>query len=71
MDMPPTTLADEIEAFLSRHEMSPVTFGRKAMRDPHFVRDLRAGRDLKMSTVEKVRGFMAQFVEAPASAEAA
>ena len=60
-------LITEIEAFLSRHEMSAISFGRKVLRDPHFVRDLRAGRDLKMSTVDRVRGFMAEY-DAPAEA---
>lgn len=61
MEQQPPSLAEQVEAFLTRHDMSPVTFGRKALRDPHFVRDFRAGRDLKMSTVDKVRAFMAEY----------
>lgn len=61
MEQHPPSLAEQVEAFLTLHNMSPVTFGRKALRDPHFVRDLRAGRDLKMSTVDRVRTFMAEY----------
>lgn len=70
MDTTPQTLADAIDAFIERHQMSPITFGRKAMNDPHFVRDVKAGRDLKLSTVEKVRSFMADYVPEPAHADA-
>ena len=59
MDTTPQTLVDAIDAFIEAHQMSPITFGRKAMNDPHFVRDVKAGRDLKLSTVDKVRSFMA------------
>jgi hypothetical protein len=52
------TLIDEIEAFTKRHEMSEWAFGEAALNDRHFLRQLRAGRDIRMSTLEKVRGFM-------------
>lgn len=52
------TLLDEIEAFLEAAGMSPTAFGTQALNDPPFVAQLRAGRDVKMSTVEKVRAFM-------------
>ncbi|OHT19935.1 hypothetical protein [Edaphosphingomonas haloaromaticamans] len=53
-----SSLIDQIENFLGQHSMSPITFGRKALGDPHFVRDLRGGRDVRLSTVERVKEFM-------------
>lgn len=71
MEQPQTPLIDAIDEFLARHEMSAVTFGRKAMNDPHFVRDLRAGRRLWPETDQKARDFMATYVpDAEPSAEA-
>jgi len=53
-------LIDTIEAFLAAHSMSAITFGRKALRDPHFVSQLRAGRRCWPETEAKVRQFMEQ-----------
>ena len=38
------SLLEEIEAYLRRTGTPPCTFGRRAVRDPRLVRDLRAGR---------------------------
>lgn len=52
----------EIEAFVAKHEeLSDSLFGDLAVNDRHLVRDLRAGRDLRMSTVGKIRAFMATY----------
>jgi len=48
-------LLAEIEAFVAKAGMSEITFGRKAMSDPHFVRDLRNNRRLWPETEAKVR----------------
>ena len=62
-------LIDEVRSFLADHEMPPTTFGRMAMRDPHFVRDLEAGkRRLFVETEQKVRDFMAAYAPAQAAA---
>jgi 2,4-dienoyl-CoA reductase-like NADH-dependent reductase (Old Yellow Enzyme family) len=61
-------LAKAIEAFLARHPMSAVRFGREAMNDPHFVRDIRAGRRVWPETEARVRGFMAGYVAEQAAA---
>ena len=53
------TLLDDIEKFLVRHSMSHYRFGLAALNDKHFVSDLRAGRDIRASTSERVRTFMA------------
>jgi 2,4-dienoyl-CoA reductase-like NADH-dependent reductase (Old Yellow Enzyme family) len=57
-------IAEQVEAFLLEHSISPVTFGREAMKDPHFVRDLRNGRRLWPETETKVRRYMAEYVPA-------
>jgi len=49
----------EIEAYLALQAMEPTAFGRAAMHDPNFVRDLRRGRRLWPETVERVRTFLA------------
>lgn len=51
-------LLSEIELFMSAHGMSHWQFGQQAIGDKHFVRQLRDGRDIRMSTVAKVRKFM-------------
>ncbi len=59
MDTPLPPLAETIEAFLTLHDMAPVTFGRLAAKDPHFVRDIRGGRRVWPETDAKIRTFMA------------
>lgn len=51
-------LMERIDAFLLRHGMSPYAFGEKAIGDKHLVNQLRAGRDLRMSTVQRIERFM-------------
>lgn len=64
----PQPIAEAVEDFLARHSMSHVTFGREAMNDPHFVRDLRKGRRLWPETEQKVRDFMTAYVPSQAAA---
>ena len=54
-------LVKEVDGFLALYSMSAVTFGREAMNDPHFVRDLRKGRRVWPETEAKVRIFMAEY----------
>lgn len=53
-------LLAEVEAALEKIGMSPSLFGEQAVGDRSFVFDLREGRDIRMSTAEKVRKFIAQ-----------
>lgn len=54
-----TTLLEEIEAFLVRHDMPPSTFGRVARNDASFVFDLRENkRTLRRKTIKEVRAWM-------------
>ena len=48
----------EIEAFLARECTSPSTFGRAAVGDPNFVRDLRGGRAPSLRLVDRARAYM-------------
>ncbi len=56
-------LKDAVDAFLQLHSMSQVTFGRKAMNDPHFVRDINAAPARRMwpETEAKVREWMSAY----------
>ena len=54
-------LNEAIESFLRTHSMSPISFGRRALNDPHFVRQFRAGRRTWPETEAKVRQFMAAY----------
>jgi hypothetical protein len=51
-------LVAEIEAFMALSDMTETSFGRRAMGDPHFVRDVRGKRRLWPQTVAKVREFI-------------
>jgi len=55
-----TAFLAEIEAFLRGAGMSPSGFGRAALGDPNFVRDLRGGRAPSLRLVDRARAFMAQ-----------
>lgn len=52
-------LAD-IRAFLAKHDMAADVFGKLAMNDVAFVYRLRE-RDIRASTIDKVRAFMAAY----------
>lgn len=60
-------LINEIEAFCAKHEMTEGQFGLGALNDKNFVIDLRNGRDLRMSTLERVRNWMAEYVRGVAA----
>jgi hypothetical protein len=55
------TLIEEIDDFREKHELSESQFGTLATNDKNLVPDLRAGRDVRMSTVERIRTFMADY----------
>jgi hypothetical protein len=49
----------EIEAFLTREGAAPSAFGRAAVGDPNFVRELRNGRTPGLRLVDRARAYMA------------
>ena len=57
-------LITQIEAFSTKHGLSEWQFGELVMNDRHFIRQLRTGRDLRMSTVERVKTFLDTYPEA-------
>ena len=52
-------LLRDVEKYLKSNNTPAARFGREAMGDPHFVFDLRRGREPRASTVERVRAFLA------------
>ena len=58
MDSAADAFLSEIEAFLARERVRPSTFGRAAVGDPNFVRELREGRAPSLRLVDRARGFM-------------
>jgi predicted transcriptional regulator len=52
------TFLMEVEAFLDRTGMAPSRLGSLALGDPSLVAELRGGRDLKASTMDRVRKCM-------------
>lgn len=56
-----SSLLCEIETFIAAHGLAESTFGQKALGDKHFVRQLREGRDIRLSTVGKVKNFMLTY----------
>lgn len=51
----------EIETFMEAHSLSESQFGLLSMKDKHFVRQLRDGRDIRLSTQGKVKQFMLSY----------
>jgi hypothetical protein len=54
-------LLSQIEAFSAAHSLSEWQFGELALKDRHFVRQLREGRDIRLSTAKRVREFMSEY----------
>lgn len=61
---------EEIEDFLKRSNMKESAFGRAALGDPNFVRDLRAGRSPGLDTVGKVSEFIRSQGSPPTAPDA-
>lgn len=59
-DIPERELVGAIDEFLDCTLMSPHQLGVEAVNDHHLVADLRAGRELRRATRERVLAFMAQ-----------
>jgi hypothetical protein len=59
MESSAATFLAEIEAFLARERVPSSTFGRAAVGDPNFVRELRDGRAPSLRLVDRARAYMA------------
>lgn len=60
MDLHPTIeeLLTEIEAFRAKTGMAVTVFGLTAFNDPWFIRDIKAGREPSLRTIDRAREFM-------------
>jgi 2,4-dienoyl-CoA reductase-like NADH-dependent reductase (Old Yellow Enzyme family) len=56
-------LLELVERHLRCRRMTPTRFGREAVKDPNFVRDLREGREPRSATVRRVRDYIAAQVD--------
>lgn len=59
MQSPTEMLLSEVDAFLTRTGTAPSAFGSQAVGDPNLVRNLRAGREPRFNTIQKVKEFIA------------
>ena len=53
-----TELLAEIEAYISPRKIAATTFGILAVNDGKLVSRLRSGKDLKATTIDRVREFL-------------
>ena len=53
-------LLREIDAFIERQGMNPSDFGWSAIGDRNLYRHLKNGRDLRLSTLDRIRAFMSK-----------
>lgn len=60
-------LLEEIATFLRATGMAPTIFGREAVGDTALVSRMKAGRNITLATVDRIRKYMAEH--APASAK--
>ena len=51
---------DELTAFLAATGVTATGFGRRALGDPNFVRELEEGRSPNLRTIARARAFMAR-----------
>jgi hypothetical protein len=51
-------LLTRIERFMRRSGMRPTPLGREAARDPHFVRDMRKGREPRSTLRRRVDAWL-------------
>jgi hypothetical protein len=58
------TLIQQIEAFCAKHRLSERQFGELSLNDKNIIRQLREGRDLRLSTVDRLNAFMRDFQQA-------
>ena len=64
--MPPTraALIRDIEAFCSRHNLSPSAFGKMAASDVTLLNRLRGGGNVGIDRMDRIRKAMAEFEKA-------
>lgn len=58
---------EEIEIFVNERGITESRFGREALNDPNFVANLRNGRSPSFRTVDRVREYIRDQMNAPAN----
>lgn len=58
-------LLADVERFLEQTGMPATTFGLRVANDGHLVRDLRSGRDIRASQIDRIRDYIAGYDSAP------
>lgn len=58
MHILPKDLLADIDKFLSTSGTSPTAFGKEAVNDGHFVRRLRDGVDMRLSTIRRAHEYL-------------
>lgn len=53
-------LLRDVEAFLTTTGMAASVFGERIMNDRHLVRKLRNGREVKITTADRIRAFITE-----------
>lgn len=54
-------LIRQIEAFCAAHGVSERQFGELSMNDGKLVAQIRSGRDLRYSTVQRITDFISEY----------
>lgn len=60
MELHPTIadLIREIDVFIKREGMTPTEFGWQSISDPNLYRSLKAGRNPRLETMDRIRAFL-------------
>lgn len=62
-------LLQEIEAFLAKHKLSATALGTAALKDSAFMIRLRAGRNIGIESVDRLRTYMRNYPKQPPKRE--
>lgn len=60
---PQSDLLNAIIQYCEQHGVTETAFGKRAVGDPNLVRDMKAGRELRSSTMNKVVQAINQALE--------
>ncbi|WP_177236257.1 hypothetical protein [Albimonas pacifica] len=60
-DIPHADLVERIERFCADRGMHLTAFGREAVNDTSFVSRLKAGRECRRRTLQRVEAFMKSY----------
>lgn len=58
-------LIDQIEAYITAHNLTVTEFGLRSVNDRRLIPDLREGRELRRTTRERILSFLSSPPDAP------